>query len=56
MPILTYQDQVSLMGGIASEYCEETGVPARYEGVRSAKSDEEAISLVVSPLMSIVVI
>ena len=35
------------MGGIASGTREETGVPARYEE-SGAKSDEEAISLVVS--------
>ena len=46
MPILTYQDQV-LDGRNRERACEETGVPARYEE-SGAKSDEEAISLVVS--------
>ena len=46
MPILTYQDQV-LDGRNRERACEETGVPARYEDC-SAKSDEEALMLVVS--------
>ena len=46
MPILTYQDQI-LDGRNRERACEETGVPARYEDC-SAKSDEEALMLVVS--------
>ena len=46
MPILIYQDQI-LDGRNRERACEETGVPARYEDC-SAKSDEEALMLVVS--------